>query len=253
MVDVDRRTFAKPGVPLEGHDMSCPYRNLLARQPPGHPLVVNLPRLSARVLSWRQPPLAALVVSSDRVENRGAGVDVERVAKLVRLGRADRLDAGRHFPRVVAAETAAAHRSEQVPGSAVPEEVQPLVGHLEPHRPRLRADTAFGSLTALLPVRLEVRAGGDVPAGFQALDDLADQLVEPLGAVRAAEQPLDGLRRQQLAAQQRLENGVVQHPAGRRLDRCRRPRRRVRSRSRAACRRAWRADPRYSARPARRR
>ena len=66
---------------------------------------------------WRLA--AELGLACDRVENGGARIQVERIAELVRLRRADDLDAGGQFPRVVAADAAAPERTQQVAQRAV--------------------------------------------------------------------------------------------------------------------------------------
>src|SRR5206468_1232315 len=58
------------------------------------------------------------------VQQRARRIEVQRVAELVRLRRAGRLDAGRLFARIVPAVAALAERSEQVPQRAVAEEVE---------------------------------------------------------------------------------------------------------------------------------
>ena len=67
----------------------------------------------------------------DRVEQRARRIEVQRVAELVRLRRAGRLDAGRLLARVVAAVAALAERSEQIAQRAVAEKIERLVGDLE--------------------------------------------------------------------------------------------------------------------------
>ena len=65
------------------------------------------------------------------VQQRAAGVEVQRVAELVRLRRAGRFDAGRLLARVVAAVAALAERAEQIAQRAVAEKIERLVGDLE--------------------------------------------------------------------------------------------------------------------------
>ena len=60
-----------------------------------------------------------------------AAIEIQRVAELVRLRRAGRLDAGRLLARVVAAVAALAERAEQIAQRAVAEKIERLVGDLE--------------------------------------------------------------------------------------------------------------------------
>ena len=90
-----------------------------------------------------------------------AGVEVQRVAELVRLRRAGRLDAGRLLARVVAAEAALAERAEQIAQRAVAEEVERLVGDLERDRRLIRARAAAAPLPPLA-LGLEIRRHRDV-------------------------------------------------------------------------------------------
>ena len=130
----------------------------------------------------------------DRVEDRGGGVEIHRVAELVWLRRAASFDAGRQIARVVPAGTAVAKRSEQIAQRLVAEEVERLVGDLEldlscPHPDR--------PLCAALTLGLEIRRRRDVARLLHALDDLLDQLLELLRASvpdrrrRVAEEFLD--------------------------------------------------------------
>ena len=143
-------------------------------------------------------------------------VEVQRVAELVRLRRAGRLDAGRLLARVVAAVAALAERPEQIAQRAVAEEVERLVGDLEGDRPGCR-----GPWPAACPCRrsrsaFEVGRRRDVALLRHALDDLLNQLFElrprvALIAVgRIAQQPLDRFLRQHAAVEQRVQNRVVQ-------------------------------------------
>jgi hypothetical protein len=66
---------------------------------------------------------------------------------------------------------------------------------------------------APLALRVEVGAAGDVALLLHFLDDVLDQLLDlrrRVGVGGIAEQLLDGLRRQQTAREQRLEDRVVQ-------------------------------------------
>ena len=153
------------------------------------------------------------------VQNRRRGVDVHRVAELVRLRRAAGLDAGRQIARVVPAGAAVAGRAEQVAQRAVAEEVERLVGDLELHLAGLAvagpppwARRAFSGS----------RSGGvgDVARLLHALDDLLDQLLQLLAHLLlaafglVAEHLLERVLGQHAAVEQRLENGVVQRLHG---------------------------------------
>ena len=141
-------------------------------------------------------PLARFAL--DRVQQRAGRIEVQRVAELVRLRRAGRLDAGRLLARVVAAEAALAERAEQIAQRAVAEEVERLVGDLEGDRPLSLAAVA-GPTCPCAPLALGVQVGRrrDVALFRHALDDLLDQLFElrpRVGLIavgRIAEQPLD--------------------------------------------------------------
>ena len=159
--------------------------------------------------------------SEHRVHDRRARVEVHRVAELVRLRRAARLDAGRHLARVVAAQAALAERSEQIAQRAVAQEVQALVGDLEPVLLGVVHPAAAGLAFALLALASS-RFGraAQIALRLELLDDLLDQRVEPLLRVlRVApvlpEQPLQRLVREHPAVEDRLHDGVVQ-----RLPRC---------------------------------
>src|SRR5262245_45912320 len=84
------------------------------------------------ILGYRTSDIGLRSRAQHSVQNRCAGVEVQRVAELVLLRRAARLDAGGHLARVVAAEAALAERPEQIAQGAVAEEVEALVGDLEP-------------------------------------------------------------------------------------------------------------------------
>ncbi len=94
----------------------------------------------------------------DRVQQRAGGIQVQRVAELVRLGGSRRLDAGRLFTRIVPAIAALAERPEQVAQRAVPEEIERLVGHLEGHVLSVPA----GAAAPLPALALASRFGGIV-------------------------------------------------------------------------------------------
>ena len=162
----------------------------------------------------RRSPALRLPLAGDRIQNRRARVEVHRVAELVRLGRAARLDAGGHLARVVPAEAALADRSEQIAQGPVAEEVEALVGDLELER-LFRSSESRARLLPPLPIALDIRRGGDVALLLKLLDDLVDELVEARFRVVAilpalAEHLLERLVGQETAVQQRLEDRVVQ-------------------------------------------
>ena len=153
----------------------------------------------------------------DRVQQRAGGVEVQRVAELVRLGRAGGFDARGLLARVVASEAALAERPEEIAKGAVAEKVECLVGHLELHRRLIVACAA--PLAAPLPslaLGLEIGRHRDVAFFAHALDDLLDQLLELrsrivlVGVRGIPKQLLDGLFRQHAAVEQRVEDRVVQ-------------------------------------------
>ena len=172
---------------------------------PGRRLGCGAARLSAA--------LARLALH--RVQQRAGRVEVERVAELVRLRRAGRLDAGRLLARVVAAVAALAERAEQIAQRAVAEEVERLVGDFEgaPAAGRARCRRCPARRCAL---GFEVGRRRDVALLAHPLDDLLDQLLELRSRVvliavgRIAEQPLDRFLRQHAAVEQRIEDRIVQ-------------------------------------------
>ena len=93
--------------------------------------------------------------SRHRVEDGRGGVDVQRVAELVGLGRAAGFHAGGEVAGVVPARAAVAERPEQVAQRLEAEEVERLVGHLELHLLRL-AFTGAAALLPPLPLGLEI-------------------------------------------------------------------------------------------------
>src|SRR5712691_3049492 len=109
-----------------------------------------------------------------RVQERRRGVEVQRVAELVRLRRAGRFDAGRLLARVVAAIAALAERAEQIAQRAITEEVERLVGDLEGDRRLIRPLSAAVSLPALA-LRVQIGRRRDVASLRHALDDLLNQ------------------------------------------------------------------------------
>ena len=131
------------------------------------------------------------------------------------LGAAIGLDAGAQMPRVVPAGAAAAHGTEQIAQRPIAEEVERLVGDLELDRAGVLAHAAAGA-APMLALGLEIRRAGDEALFHHALDDLLDEIFELLPRLfliavgRFAEQLLHRLFRQHAAAEQRLENRVVQ-------------------------------------------
>ncbi len=69
--------------------------------------------------------------AADGVEERGADVQIQRVAEFVGAGDAAGFDSGGQFARVVAAEAALAERAEQILQRAESQEVDGLVGDFE--------------------------------------------------------------------------------------------------------------------------
>ena len=119
------------------------------------------------------------------------------------------------MPRVVQPRAAAAHRAEQIAQRAVAQEVERLVGDLELDAAGVLADAA-ASARAALALGLEIRRAGDEPALHHAVDDLLDQILELLAHAflvavgRLAEQLLHRLVGQHAAAEERVEDGIVQ-------------------------------------------
>ena len=168
--------------------------------------------LGARAVPDRR---SFVVHSLDRVEDRPARIDVQRIAELVGLRRRHGLDAGAEMTRVVTARAAAADRAQQIAERPVAEKVERLVGHLEAHLAGVLSRAAAGR-PAMLALAVEIRRAGDEPLFHHAFDDLLDQIFELLArgllvAVRGlTEQLLQRVLRQHTAAEQRLENRVVQ-------------------------------------------
>ena len=151
----------------------------------------------------------------DGVEQRARGIEVQRIAEFVPLGRACRFDTRRLFPRVVTAVAALAERPEQIAQGAITEEVERLVGDFEGDRRLIRTLPAAASL-APFAFALQIRRRGDVAFVGHAFDDLLDQLLElracfvliAVGGI--AEQALNRFSRQDAAVEERIENRVVQ-------------------------------------------
>ena len=135
---------------------------------------------------------------------KGRGdVEIQRVAKLVGLGRSAGLDAGRQIARVVASEARLAERAQQIAQRLEAEEVEALVGDLE-----LGLLLRFAGLPAdarLLRgiVRLVDR---DVVFLLHALDQLLDQFIELPSSCHLLEL-LAHLLVEQVAVHQRLLDG----------------------------------------------
>src|ERR1700722_8810984 len=68
----------------------------------------------------------------DGVRKRRGNVEVQCVAELIGLRRSTGFDTGREIARVVASETRLAERPEQVAQRLEAEEIETLVGDLEP-------------------------------------------------------------------------------------------------------------------------
>jgi len=108
-----------------------------------------------------------------------------------------------------------AERSEQVAQRAIAEEIKALVGDLELDRTGVFSRAAANA-PPMLALALEIRRARDESLLHHPLDDLLDQLLEllPRGFLvrvgRVAEQSLQRLLRQNPAAEQRLENRIVQ-------------------------------------------
>ena len=149
------------------------------------------------------------------------GIQVQRVSELVRLRRCDGFDAGGVVARVVAAQTALAHRPEQVAQRAVAEKIEALVGHLESRRRSVRAESA--ACARRLPigaVRLEIGRRGDEAFLHHPIDDVLNQLLELrarvclIGIGRIAKQALQRFLGQHTAVEQRVHDRVVQRLHG---------------------------------------
>src|SRR5205085_8500563 len=109
--------------------------------------------------------------------DRGAGIDVHRVAEFVWLRRGGGFDAGAEMARVVAARTAAADGPEQVAQGAIAEEIERLVGDLEFHRAAVFAVSASAAATMFALV-FKVRRLGDEPLVHHLLHDLLNELLQ---------------------------------------------------------------------------
>ena len=117
--------------------------------------------------------------------------------------------------RVVPAGVAASDRAQQIAQRAIAEEVERLVGDFEFHRRRAVVEAAARALSPLAFL-LQVGGARDEPLFHHALDDLLNEILELLARLllvavgRLTEELLDGLVRQHAAAEQRLEDGIVQ-------------------------------------------
>ena len=112
----------------------------------------------------------------DRRAERRGGIQVQRVAELVRLRSAAGFDAGGPMARVVAAKARFAQRAEQIAQRLEAQKVQALVGHFEARLTFGHAGLAARPICVIWILR--VRCGGDVVLLLHALDELVDQLVE---------------------------------------------------------------------------
>ena len=157
-------------------------------------------------------------LARDRVLERLGDVEVQGVAEFVGLASRVGLHPRRVFPGLVGPDAGLAHRSEQVPEGAVPEEVEPLPGQIE-------VDLAGGAASFVhLPRTGRVAGGarhpgrvpaqGDVPLVHQLPDDLVEEvgdLVQHVGiAGTVAPEFLDHFGRQLAALHQRPQDGLFQ-------------------------------------------
>ena len=179
--------------------------------------VLNIDDRARVVLPRSRVPVGAL----NRVQDGAARIQVQGVAELVGLGRGDRFDAGRVVAGVVAAEAALAERAEQIAQRAIAEEIEALVGHLEPRRRRIGSEPASGA--GRLPVgarRFEIGGRRDEALLHHAIDDVLNQLFELrarvglIGVGGIAQQALERLFGQHPAVEERVHDGVVQRLHG---------------------------------------
>ena len=143
------------------------------------------------------------------IQHGAAGIEVQRIAELVRLRRGDRLDAGRVVARVVAAEAALAERAEQIAQRAIAEKIQALVGDFEPRRRRVGTEAAAGAARlALRALGLQIGRRRDEAFLHHPIDDVLDELLELrsgvglIGVRGIAKQALERLFRQHTAVEQ---------------------------------------------------
>ena len=120
---------------------------------------------------------------------------------------------------VVPARVASTDRAQQVAERAISQEVERLVGDFELDRSGRVVEPASHALSPLAFL-LEVGRAGHEPLFHHALDDLLNEILELLPRLflvaigRVAEQLLKGLVRQHAAAEQRLEDRIVQRLHG---------------------------------------
>src|SRR5215213_1648656 len=141
-------------------------------------------QVSVFEVDWNRQPLALY-----RGEERRVHVEVDGVAELVRLRRLRGLDARREVRRVVTPDRRLAEAPEQVPERLVPEEVEPLLRHLE-------LDVARQGLALLavahppLPPSLVALRGLLAQLQITLFDEALDELIEQLLQLRALELPV---------------------------------------------------------------
>ena len=117
----------------------------------------------------------------------------------------------------MAADAALPQRPEQIPERAIAQEIETLVGDLEPHGRRVLTAHPTGAASfPLTPLSVEVGVLRNVALPRHLLDDLPNQLLEPratvglIGVGRVAKQSLDHIIGQQIAVQERVDDRVME-------------------------------------------
>ena len=131
----------------------------------------------------RAPPLRRKLepLPRDRVLERLGEVQVEGVAELVGLAPRVGLDAGGVLAGLVGTDARLAHRRQQVPKRAVPQEVEPLSCHVEVDLARRVARFVHLALSRGLPDRPPQPPHLPVQRDVPLLDHLANDVVEEVG------------------------------------------------------------------------
>ena len=165
-------------------------------------LVLALVDVQVRVLQIERH-LGAL--AADGGEQRGADIQIQRVAELVALAGTVGLDAGGEVARIVAPEAAAAERAQQILQRLEAQKIERFVGDLELHLGvRAGARAAGGRVRGILDA--------DLPLVHHLLDQVVEQLLHLLRRqlLQALHHLLHGVVIEQLAALQRLLNGLLE-------------------------------------------
>src|ERR1043165_279344 len=117
----------------------------------------------------------------NRRKQRGVDVEIDRVAKLVRLARRGCFDASRKINRVVTPGGAFAETAEQVSECLVAQKIQTLFRHFETHIARQRfGDFAWTRRAALTIATLRLWllfVQREITFFDEALDQLVQQLL----------------------------------------------------------------------------